>query len=575
MRNLFKVLSRNRLISWLFGFIVVLVFISATLILNILSHVPPHPPVTPTVLVTSTLTVTPLPQMTATPTATPTLQITATPTPTPVTPTPTQEAKSATYTGICLADRSQNSPVSSEGFTTETITTTLYPEFPTSGFGPWCLKNEGISHFLTTSLPKAWIRIDLSSQPNVKSLFLMATVSGAPNNSEAVARITYTYKNSQKLIFYTEDIVPGENIANSNYHQSQLHVNPGAAYRVWSGWRKDHTGAQVVVLALDPLRLDTNPLISIEIEHLGSPLSLNLYGFMVSDLPLGKIIPPPNTSTQSMKSLCLDDKPNDIFKIEYSGRIQDYNSVIDVNRDYYAMPTKECASVKLNSIYFVENLPDKLLDQRLFPASPPPNWPQIRIPFLLGPKIYESRPENPNENHHGVITKPTITITLSPTQKLTWVHLAVSARNLCNLDMSKESRKQLPKLGSIKIYADNNEKAVGDENIIVGKNIRQGRSGIESNCWVKDEYEENVDARIDPKNTPHVGIPLASLEKPDTDQKLVALWVDVISIQIPADAGPITKIVLTDEMMPDPNRHTVDFNDPYLVLYGVTIQTAQ
>lgn len=569
--------SRNRLLSLIAAVFLVIsvVFIIYIILIPRLScdGVPCLP--TPTAIVS---TITPIP---GTPTVfvTPTQTITPTPiqtiTPMPI-PTPTSIARveRPKYDGICLTSNPYDSRVSvGAGF--EVITTTdRYPGFPTfSSPSPWC----GTDYFLTTNFPTATIKIDSLVRPDftIRSLFLMATISGNSTDLRDIAKITYTYNDGKQS--YVR-ITPGTNIANSDYHQSPLRVNQDKAYRIWSGLSADGHGAQVLVLVLDlqesdgtvSVNLDENPLSSIQIERLTSPFSLDLYGLVVSNLTTEQIQQEiQQGKNTALKPLCFGDSQPDATVQMRFGREWNYSDVVNTELDYYYVQYPEGC----HPIYSVNNIPDKLLADSENPL--------IRIPFILGPKIYESRPKIRRGNYPSA---PTMTITISNPQKLAWVYLALSGRNLCNPLMSDDARSQFPNLGSIQLYSEQDDVSESEqdnvskpvlETLITMENIGQGRSGISgvTSCPVHDEHGQVEDGRTIPGNS---SFPLASRKTVDTVYQQVALWVNVISIQIPPEAGVITKIVLVDKTKPDPtvpwSRGDVDFTDPYLVLYGVTIE---
>ncbi|MEI6179587.1 MAG: hypothetical protein WCP31_02435, partial [Chloroflexales bacterium] len=511
------------------------------------------------------------PTPTFTPTPTPT--ITPTPTFTPTTPTTTPASVGeADYLGICLTG---NTDVSFKGFQPSKIGNRYY-EFP--AFTNWC--SAKIEDIYTASTEPATMTVNLANYGDVKSLFLMATISESgvydPQNPVTVAIVTYIYEHGETA---QKTIVPGRNIAHWDYDLSPLRVNQGTAYRIWSGLSKDYVkAAQVLVIVLDPAHpdngerdLNRNKLKGIVItrpESTTSVFMLDLYGLAVSKQPITETSSPANS-----KPICLaPNAPNASVEVlgDY-GRIQDYPVVIDTMRDYYAQRNNPCKPE--SQIPFVDDLPDNLLDPSWI-NNRPQDKPSIRTRFILGPHIYESRPVtkgSPADYPEGV--EPKITITLTTSEQLAWVHLALSARNVCSGGRLK--------LGNIQIY-DNENKPVLDPpiDLIVGTNIRQGRTGT-TEC--KIPFKTGKDARLlgvhPSSDIP--GIPLAAKPSIDTHDEPVALWVDVISIQIPLEVGAIKRIVLTDTTRPERNesggdpddsRDTVDFTDPYLVLYGVTIE---
>ena len=550
-------------------------------------------PGTPTISVTPTPTITPTQTFTPTPTqtSTPTPTQTITPTTSSIIPPPAEEAR---YEGICLDDQpSLNTKwgVTERKHFTVISTTLRFPEFPV--FKEWCSKTIHENGFLTTKTQNAVIKISLTGEGvsfPVRSLLLMATIDDTSRNSadnqNPIARITYHYKGDKHS---HTSIYPEHDIANWNYHEHFLKVDKPNVYRVWSGLAVEHTlAAQVFVLVLDPQKPDNfdfptlssdlrMPLDSLEIEYLGGSFGLDLYGFMASNISPEQIY----NQVQEMKTrikakatpLCFDgDQRTATVMIGDNSREQTYSSVVDAGRDYYdATKFGGC-----NISYDIgDELPDALLPS--LPRRP-------LVPFNIGPMIYESRPEGSPAS-----SDPIITITLSHPQELANVYLALSGRNLCNGDMLAASRENFPTLGSIAIYVDSTKPPVVTKLITVGENIRQGRSGIRYTCPITDSRGVKLldDARV-MGNTPtsYEGFPLAAKPTHDTRNpngtpESVALWVDVISIPIRPEAGVITKIVLTDTTRPVPNesggdsddsRDTVDFTDPYLVLYGVTIE---
>jgi hypothetical protein len=592
MRNLLKVFSRNPIESGLFAVVVVLVlvlvFISAALARKNTPNAPtPTPTATATQPAESTETSTPAPQIIETPTATPTLRITKIPTatltpqitetptatPTAVTPTPSQDAK--IDPGICLTDKNK---VHIDGDFTNSLITSRYSDFPK--FSDWC--SSGINNFLTSKSPGATVSIDMPS--TAKTIFLMATINGNLGDHGDVAKITYKYNDGAELpeVF----VKPAQNIAWDYNQDNSLLPKQDAAYRVWSGMSEDLThGAQVLVLVLNP----PNPpnlnshLTAVKITHLDSPIYFDLYGIVTSDYyfsDIQKLFQEHKNNNRYMKPLCLQDSlstPHVTSTIDigigYYSRSRDYKNVVNIDREYYTTETEQCDDPK--NTYFVADLPDELLPHD--DGKPP-----IRIPFLLGPKVYESRPFE-RRAPEDYSTKPTITIILTNTQKIDGVYLSISAMNLCNRRTSFQH-----KIGEVQIFDSSDGVPVEVVPLEVGKNIRQGRSGSDFNktiCNVSNDIGKPLDARRLGNALPYVGIPLASQMTAETNMKSVALWADVIFIDLKGKGkgnGRFTKIVLTDETKPVPreqtedhNGDTVDFNDPYLVLYGVTIQTAQ
>jgi hypothetical protein len=165
------------------------------------------------------------------------------------------------------------------------------------------------------------------------------------------------------------------------------------------------------------------------------------------------------------------------------------------------------------------------------------------------------------------------------------IHLMLNARNLCHPSMSRETRTQLgdnTPLAEVKLTykVDGQERRPFDVEVIVGRDIRQGRSGIrsgiESPACVRTFSEEG-------KGRP--GPPISARSGDDTEYKDVAIWLDVLTIdvtKIDPDGIKLSKIEIIDNFLSIPSRTDssqndsdgVDYTDPYLTLYGITLEMA-
>ncbi len=538
---------------------------------------PPNTPPTATASITSTDTPTPGTDTTVTAsvtseaeTGTPTT-VTETVSHDPETSTPvTNTTHAPTFTGICFND------IINEGFLSD-IDQKFY-DFPR--FDDWCSKD--IQYYFSGRDAGSKIKIKVKQSDfnleDVKSIFIMASVSSKSNppynydpiKGGPVAKITYIYKDGKTGIM---DLIPGYNVAHWDYHVESsgfVRTTYDYTYRVWNGLNSRKTNAaQVLITMLDPARtneefinLEQNPLIGIEIEAIEHrDLYIDIYGLMISDRDINEFKGEP-VEKNKFNSICLGQAS--ILSVTPNGtsRYINSNNLILKNNDYYKNFLMNCKPI-ISSLILPEELIRPSSDNGAIP----------RIPLTIGSTIYETRPPSDSLEISEEI-EPELELSFNqfdPSRRISKIHLLLSVRNACNPNASID-----PRIGMIQLKYSGQE--FSTTYLELGKNVRQGRSGI-GNCdfgGVDRRFLSNTNSFL-------YSIPLFAKKTVDTGGQSVALWADVISIPVEGiPANTPFEVVITDLTKPERNesadpdsRDTVEYSDTYLVLYGVTLEYAE
>ena len=457
-----------------------------------------------------------------------------------------------------------------------------FPEFK-----EWC--TEGITEYLTTrgigtsvEFNRDLLRLTTERQ-GPSQLLIMLTAEQDPSNSiQTTADLPdlligrLSIKNIDGSSGGEIELKLGSTIALWDYHSYRETVspnNPDKRYvRIWSGYNTGtgqppigEKAVQITALIVD--LEDIGQLQNFSITDTSARYNLNIFGVLF----LPKNLPSENSNSRPIfKPFCPDE--NNVTVNGFARSLL-RSDIIELERDYYHhVPL-------LNDNRCRELLPeDESLVRALAPST------KALPPLVLWEKLYETRPTNSEVDGRGGVDA-TIAITVpEDISEVKQIHLMLNARNLCHPSMSRETGTQLrdsTPLAKVKLtYKVDGQEETRPFDVIVGRDIRQGRSGIrsgiESLACVRTFSEEG-------KGRP--GPPISARFGEDTENKDVAIWLDVLTIDVTGidpDGIKLSKIEIIDNFLSITSRtyssqngsDGVDYTDPYLTLYGITLEMA-
>ena len=456
-----------------------------------------------------------------------------------------------------------------KGFTKVALKDRFYNfKMPKSDGVSWCEQ----SNFLTTEGSNASLAFAVDDEfSNSQTLIILASVGLASstiitdyrqiNTPGSDIRISLKYTNSKA----DQDIplILGTDIAYWNYHLDKLQINEGRGFRVWTGMDKpQEQGAQVSAFVIKPFDYipQDSVLQEVTIKKTNSPdITLDIYNILLSTLTQEQIEDRfnPQSHLQKNKFECIDLKQN----VRESLDKKSFDDEVDIERDYWGriwrtQYSPDCFDFNSNILAEPEVPPFKF-DQLYFT--------QPKTPPISG---YSNR----QEDQDAVIEiETTVKAKNEDGDNLQTIYFAINARNLCNPDfISKSDESDENNIGKIAIQIPGKREPI--EKPLTLDNLQQGRTGIKV-CENKAGLPNAIE--IPP-------LLLAAQANDATDNKTVSLWINIIPVDVSSinnsqsdEDQILLTITITDYSEPEPaqgRNAEVPFNDPYLVLYGITLE---
>lgn len=486
--------------------------------------------------------------------------------------TPTVEtpvSATASYRGACLFQGdSLRDEIEISGFEPSSAEIAQrFFDFPE--FRNWC--KDGVTKYIATTgeggalrMPKSLLGIDDFPAQDEAMLYIMLTADAAKQfKADMVNRLVgnlFIERSDQadQMI----ELRMGMNLSPWDYHvyAQTVTYNSGVysgtrMMRVWSGYNADAANSRplgaiaVHIGALAVPLMNLQDIEGIRIEDVSEEYDLNIFGLMLSTVQTRNL---PDDETRRFKMLC---PPQDGVEVDINSvsRSQALRDLVNFEQDYFGRQPRQGACINLAD----GELPDFVLDDANV------NLP----PLVLWQDVYETRPR---ERESTDRSRPTITIRFTENISTpTRIYLMLAGRNLCNPNMSSSAREQLDRMANIEVQFSDHSPY--EKLLAAGIDVRQGRSGIPS---------QECDRIFETRGSGSPGPPLVATEGDDTNQQEAALWLDVLRIDIPQEARGerITAIIITDATRPEARGEqnadidSVDYNDPYLTLYGITFE---